>query len=294
MMVKLSPGPLLNNVPEGASVVQKGYQYLLLMLMSPLLKWQYDNRKSALGCLSSNKNDYLMDLKKLIAQERGLLQNHEFKGHLLFSLGQQGTSRPDRFGTVIVFNDDELFPGSEIGMHPHQHTEIITYMIEGQESHRDSLGNYQELSAGDIQVISSGSGIMHAGGNMSSVANARHLQIWIVPNGEPSAPSLQLKTKDEGNGKNKWELLISPNGEDNSLIVKQAAWISQGSWSEGSVNYSFHDRMSGLLLYVLEGKICLMNGTEAGTGDSLFINDLSELSLNVIKDCRLFLIETTF
>lgn len=78
-----------------------------------------------------------MRINILPSEERGLLENKIFKGRTLFSNGAPGTSRPDAFGTVFVFNDDVLYP---LGIHPHKNVVIVTIMLSGTEFHRDSLG----------------------------------------------------------------------------------------------------------------------------------------------------------
>ncbi len=82
-----------------------------------------------------------MKVNLLNKNQRGLIENKEFRGFHLFSNGAKGTARPDKFGAVYVFNDDYLFPKSYVGMHSHANVEVITVMLEGAESHEDSL-NY--------------------------------------------------------------------------------------------------------------------------------------------------------
>ena len=102
-----------------------------------------------------------MAINILRPEERGLIENRVFKGQTLFSNGMKNTSRPDVFGSVYVFNDDILFPESFLGMHPHENVEIVTIMISGTESHRDTLGIRENYNAGDVQLISSGKGLYH-------------------------------------------------------------------------------------------------------------------------------------
>jgi len=109
-----------------------------------------------------------METYKLAAADRGLLKNSEFTGNALFNNGQKGTVRPDNFGPLYVFNNDTLYPGSGLGMRPHANVDIVTIMISGEESHKDTLGIHENHTAGDVQVISAGSGLHHAGGNTSS------------------------------------------------------------------------------------------------------------------------------
>lgn len=234
-----------------------------------------------------------MNINKLISAKRGVVENHEFKGHLLFSLGQPGTTRPDRFGSIYVFNDDVIFPDAYVGMHPHKETEIITIMLAGKESHSDSLGNYQELTAGDVQLISSGTGIRHAGGNLSSTESSRHLQIWIEPKSVETAPTLQLKHRKSGADPDIWNLLVSPDGEAGSLFINQLVWISEGSFSGGEISCKMKNVNNGLLIYVLNGQIKMENGATAEQEDTLFIiAETEKVIFHAEQTCRLLVIET--
>jgi redox-sensitive bicupin YhaK (pirin superfamily) len=232
-----------------------------------------------------------MKVEILRAGQRGLMHNQEFKGYPLFSNGMQGTGRPDRFGAVYVFNDDYLFPGSYVGMHPHANVEVITMMLEGKESHNDSLGHHQELNAGAVQLISSGTNIQHSGGNMSGKDNARHLQIWIAPGTSGTAPSLQLKDQSDIFMTNQWIGQVSPDGLKDTLILKQDAWIFKGLFEKGVTSYALHKKDNGIMVYILEGKINITDQA-ADKEDTLFITDAEKVEFEIKEDALLILIET--
>jgi len=232
-----------------------------------------------------------MNITLLKAAQRGLMQHQEFKGYPLFSNGAPGTGRPDGFGAVYVFNDDYLFPKSGLGMHPHANVEIITVMVAGQESHEDNLGYHQILPAGAVQLISAGTGMQHAGGNMSDLEDSRHLQIWVAPRRQHTKPAVQLYPAPLSAPANEWRCEVSPTGQQGSLIIQQDVWLFQGQFAPGTVRYTLQRPEHGVLIYVLAGEISLGN-MSAGQEDTLFIADAPSIEITVEKDAKLMLMET--
>jgi redox-sensitive bicupin YhaK (pirin superfamily) len=231
---------------------------------------------------------------KLPAAERGLLKNEEFTGYAIFSLGQPKTRRPAGFGPVYVFNDDTLLPGSYLGMHPHGNVEIITIIISGEESHEDTLGVHENYSKGDVQLISAGSGLMHAGGNPSAKENARHLQIWVAPATLNTSPQVRvLKSSDKPLRDGYVTLLVSPDGSEGSLQLAQEIRISEiGLPALGSYTLPAPGNNHGYMLYVVEGQTTVA-GDNLEQGDTLFLTDpdYAEIS-TAVNSASLILIET--
>ncbi|QEM11749.1 pirin family protein [Mucilaginibacter rubeus] len=168
------------------------------------------------------------------AADRGIFGNDKFRIQSVLSNRRPGTGRPDNFGRLIVFNDDIVSPGGFLGMHPHQNIEVITILLEGSEYQEDDLGTKTELLTDHVQLISSGSGIMHSSGNPSGASNARNLQIWFEPRVRDTKPEVQLKAIDLREKTDRWHLQISPDGAHGSLIIKQDAWLSKGRFSTGT------------------------------------------------------------
>jgi len=232
-----------------------------------------------------------MQINLLNRTEWGVIENGEFKGFHLFSNGAKGTARPDNFGAVYVFNDDLFFPKSYLGMHPHANVEVITVMLEGAESHEDSLGHRQRIEKGAVQLISGGTGIRHAGGNVSAAENSRLLQIWIVPNVLNTTPTVQLKQPDAAIAKNVWSRKISPDGNDDSLIIKQDVWLFQGLFEKGDATYELQKKGNGVMMYITEGSIALGDST-FNKEDALFITEAEEIAMSVDDTASILLIET--
>jgi redox-sensitive bicupin YhaK (pirin superfamily) len=236
-----------------------------------------------------------MKTQLLPASNLGVLQTPEFKGYSVFSNGQPTRVRPDNFGPIYVFNDDYMYPDAFVGMHPHANTEILTVMIEGAESHQDNLGYRQEIRADAIQLISSGAGIRHAGGNIWENKVSRHLQIWVAPAERDSKPDIQLKTFAPERRQNQWELQVAPASTpaptEGLITLKQATWCSRGSFGAGSASYKLRDSHHGVLLFVLDGHI-EVEGAPAQRQDCLFITGASAFDLRIHAASDLWLMET--
>lgn len=119
------------------------------------------------------------------------------------------------FGPLRVINDDTIAAGKGFGMHPHSDMEIITVMVEGELSHRDSIGNGEVLRAGEVQRMSAGTGIVHSEMNNGAVP-CRLLQIWIEPSGVGIPPSYEQKAFVVGSG---WTTLLDPDRQGGALAI---------------------------------------------------------------------------
>jgi len=232
---------------------------------------------------------------KILAADRGIMQNTDFTGFMLFNHGKQGTRRPGKFGPLYVFNDDTLFAGSHLGMHPHSDVEIVTIMITGVESHQDTLEAHDNYFAGDVQLISSGNGIMHSGGNPSADSDARHLQIWVQPRELGNPPHVSVLKSSEKHALNGPEILIvSPETIHGSLKIDQDLWISELLLEPGHpYNLSPRKNGNGLLIYIVYGEMITVIDEELRAGDALFLKEWEEITfLGTQISASLILIET--
>ena len=129
------------------------------------------------------------------------------------------------FGPLRVINDDTIAAGSGFGMHPHQDMEIVTVMVEGQLMHRDSMGHSEVLSAGEVQRVSAGTGVVHSEINESDQP-CRLLQIWIEPSCKGSKPVYEQKRFSIGAS---WTLLLDPDQADGAMAIQSQArlWRAQ-------------------------------------------------------------------
>lgn len=200
---------------------------------------------------------------------------------------------PDRmgFGKLRVLNDDTIAPAKGFGTHPHDNMEIISIPLEGALAHQDSTGRIEIIQKGDVQVMSAGTGITHSEYNHSQVATTKFLQIWIQPQQQDVEPRYAQQTFPEEERKNKWQLLVSPDGQADSLWINQQAFISRVDLEGGkSISYGNHEPSNGKFIFVLEGAL-YMDGNKLDRRDALAVPGGDAITLSTDSGTRILLIE---
>jgi hypothetical protein len=197
---------------------------------------------------------------------------------------------PDHMGfrTLRVINDDHIAGGGGFPMHPHRDMEIITYMLEGQIAHRDSLGNQEVLRAGEVQRMTAGAGIVHSEFNPSPTESTHLLQIWLRPNQRGLQPGYDQK-RFEGR-ENALKLIVSGDGRADSLRMNQDADLYASILSPGaSVS---HELAGGRFawLQVARGDVTL-NGITLSTGDGASIAAETRLDIQAQSQAELLLFD---
>ncbi len=195
-----------------------------------------------------------------------------------FSFG--GHHDPERmgFGPLRVVNDDVVSPKGGFSPHPHHDMEIVSIVLSGQLEHKDSLGNGRVIKAGDIQYMGAGSGVVHSEFNPSADHPVHLMQIWIEPNEKGLEPCYADRAIN-GDTENAWRLLLSPDGMNGSVAIRQDVRLSSARLAAGSVlDYRAETSARGFWLFIIEGSV------EAGDGllmqgDSLALSGVEELSL---------------
>jgi redox-sensitive bicupin YhaK (pirin superfamily) len=119
------------------------------------------------------------------------------------------------FGPLRVINDDTIAPGRGFDLHPHRDMEIVTVMVEGELTHRDSMGNAEVIRAGEVQRMSAGTGVVHGEWN-EGVVPCRLLQIWIEPASQGIPPAYDQKAFPIGED---WTLLLDPSGRGDAMAI---------------------------------------------------------------------------
>ena len=211
------------------------------------------------------------------------------KHHFSFA----GYNDPARmgWGALRVWNDDTIAPQSGFPPHPHADMEIITYVREGAISHQDSLGNAGRTEAGDVQVMSAGSGITHAEYNRESVTT-RIFQIWIIPDESGKPPSWGARPFPKGERSGRFVTLASGSHEDaDALPLRTDARVLGATLKAGeSVEYPL---AAGRYAYLVpaSGKLDI-NGVTLDERDGAAIRDESLLRVTALEDAELVLVDT--
>jgi hypothetical protein len=138
-----------------------------------------------------------------------------------------------RWGSLRIWNDDEIAPESGFPPHPHRDMEIITYVLEGGIAHNDSMGNGSIIRPGDGQRMSAGTGVRHSEANSSKTDPVRLLQIWIMPDRRGHEPGYEQKSFPEEEKRGKLRVIASPDGADGSVTIHQDARLYVSLLSPG-------------------------------------------------------------
>lgn len=212
------------------------------------------------------------------SNERGYADHGWLRSFHTFSFADYFNPEHIEFGPLRVINEDRVQAGAGFGTHSHRDMEIISYVLDGELAHRDSLGNGSTLRPGDVQRMSAGRGVQHSEFNPSSSLPVHFLQIWIQPSERNLPPSYEEKYFSAQEKHDRLRLIASPDRADNSLLIHQDARVYAGLF-EGAQSTTLevqHGRR--IYVHVARGAITA-NGTELSTGDALQITQTTTLTL---------------
>lgn len=195
------------------------------------------------------------------------------------------------FGALRVINDDIVAPATGFGMHPHRDMEIITIVNEGAVTHTDSMGNQGAVvPAGDVQVMSAGTGVVHAEHNESTDVPLKLFQIWIFPKSEGIEPAYGQASFGEP-VPNELETLVAPVGEDYLLTINQDAYISRARIDKTAVlDYTLRIPGNGVYVFVVDGEV-EVEGEVLLSRDALGVWDADSVSVRAVSGAALLFIE---
>ena len=195
------------------------------------------------------------------------------------------------WGALRVWNDDTIAAGGGFPTHPHRDMEIITYVRKGAITHRDSMGNEGRTAAGDVQVMSAGTGIQHSEFNRESDAT-RLFQIWVTPAEPGGAPRWNKARFPKQQRSGQLVTLASGNPEhDGGLLIRQDARILGANLIAGqTVNYALASARHAYLV-VAAGSI-MINGVKLDERDGAAIRDEGELKITATSDAEFVLADT--
>jgi redox-sensitive bicupin YhaK (pirin superfamily) len=162
------------------------------------------------------------------ASDRGLANHGWLQSFHTFSFGHYRNPQEQGFSDLMVINDDRVSAGKGFGQHPHRDMEIFSYVLEGALAHKDTLGTGSVIRPGDVQLMSAGHGVAHSEFNHSDVDPVHFLQIWIVPQEAGAEPRYQQEHFSTEQKRGRLQLIISPDGAEGSLHVRQDARVYAG------------------------------------------------------------------
>jgi quercetin 2,3-dioxygenase len=155
--------------------------------------------------------------------DRGATETSWLSSQHSFSFGEYYDPKNMGFGPLRVINEDWVRPGAGFDTHGHANMEIITYVLSGALEHKDSLGSGSVIRPGDVQMMSAGKGILHSEYNPSDSEEVHLLQIWIMPRETGTRPTYQQTSFTPEDFRNRLRLVVSPDGAEGSLVIRQDA-----------------------------------------------------------------------
>lgn len=240
------------------------------------------------GAQSLNKPKYVLHK----ANTRGKADYGWLQANYSFSFADYQDKDRMNFGKLRVLNDDIIAAGKGFGTHSHDNMEIITIPLEGALAHKDNTGGNGVIKAGDVQVMSAGTGIRHSEYNHHKDMATKSLQIWIFPNKENVTPRYDQKSLKLEDRKNMLQELVSPYpGNNNSLWIYQNAWLHIGHFDKGSkTNYQLKAKENGVYAFVLKGDV-IIDDKKLNQRDALGIWNTTSINIEAEADMELLLIE---
>ncbi|MGB8701747.1 MAG: pirin family protein [Thermosynechococcaceae cyanobacterium] len=212
------------------------------------------------------------------AQERGVANFGWLDSRHTFSFGNYYDPSHIGFGPLRVINDDKVQPGRGFDTHGHQDMEIITYVLEGELAHKDSLGNGSTIRPGDVQRMSAGTGIRHSEFNPSSDRMVHFLQIWILPDRQGLSPSYEQITIPGDEKRDRLRLIGSPDGQDGSVTIHQDVRLYAAALQNGASTTHTLSAGRGAWIHVAQGSVQI-NEIALREGDGLALQSAGPIQM---------------
>jgi quercetin 2,3-dioxygenase len=224
-------------------------------------------------------------------ETRGTAEHGWLHSKFSFSFAEWYEETRMGFGVIRVLNDDVIEPSSGFPMHPHQNMEIVTIVTSGEVTHEDSIGSKGVVKAGDVQVMSAGTGIVHSEYNNSKDEKLELFQIWMKPKEKNIPPRYDQRNFGTQKIKNEIEILVSGEKNDTTLFINQMAYISRVVLEKDKeVEYEIKRNENGAYVFVVGGEV-LVEGESLKTRDAIGILETDKIKIKAISETELFIFD---
>jgi redox-sensitive bicupin YhaK (pirin superfamily) len=225
------------------------------------------------------------------ANERGSADYGWLKPNYYFSFSGYHNPEKVHFGALRVLNDDFIAGGGAFPPHPHDNMEIVTIPFTGALQHRDNTGGHGIIKAGDIQIMSAGTGIQHSEANASATEPVTLFQIWLFPKERNIKPRYDQRNFDISQRINQWQIIVSPRKEDDALWINQDARFALSNLTAGNtLEYKNAFEGNGVFLVVINGTV-EVGGTVLNKRDAIGISETNQFNIKASIDAELLAIE---
>jgi quercetin 2,3-dioxygenase len=224
------------------------------------------------------------------SQERGHANHGWLDSYHSFSFASYHDPKWMGFSVLRVINEDVISPAQGFGTHSHRDMEIITYVLQGNLAHKDSMGNVETIKQGHVQRMTAGTGVSHSEFNASDSEPVHLLQIWITPNQQNLKPSYEDGFFTDAQKHNQWCLLASENADQGSLKVHQDMQLLASKLSERkSLDYVLKNNRSAYL-QVASGSAEIEN-KQLNAGDAALFDAAELIQITAINDAEILLFD---
>ncbi|ORM51635.1 quercetin 2,3-dioxygenase [Pantoea conspicua] len=221
------------------------------------------------------------------AEERGHANHGWLDSWHTFSFASYHDANFMGFSALRVINEDVVEGGQGFGTHPHKDMEILTYVLSGTVEHQDSMGNKEQIPAGEFQIMSAGTGVRHSEYNASATEPLHLYQIWIIPERTGIEPRYDQRRFPDVQGR---QLVLSPDARDGSLKVYQDMTLSRWVLAAGEQDNVAIDAGRRIWIQVVKGDVTV-NGQAVTTSDALAIWDESALTIEASSAAEVLLFD---
>jgi redox-sensitive bicupin YhaK (pirin superfamily) len=216
---------------------------------------------------------------------RGHADHGWLKARHTFSFADYYDAERVHFGPLRVINEDRIAPQSGFDTHPHRDMEIITYIVQGVIEHKDSMGNGTQISAGEVQRMTAGTGVLHSEFNRSADQELHLLQIWILPEKNALEPGYEQTLFAREDKLNQLRLVASRDGREGSLTIHQDVDLYASVLQAGEEISLREERERRFFVQVVAGEL-IINGVELFAGDGAMLDDEKTLTFAARRDAE--------
>ena len=224
------------------------------------------------------------------SESRGSANHGWLQAKHTFSFAEYYDPERVQFGNLRVINEDRIAPGQGFGTHPHKDMEIVTYIITGAIEHKDSMGNGTIITAGEVQRMTAGTGVMHSEFNQSSDEELHLLQIWILPEEKGLEPGYEQLRFDRNSKLNRLRLVGSRDGRDGSMTIHQDVSLYASVLDAGIELEHELGKGRRVFVQVVEGDL-KVNGRILAAGDGACIEDHDRVQFSAITEAEFLLFD---
>ncbi|AJW45789.1 pirin family protein [Ralstonia mannitolilytica] len=224
------------------------------------------------------------------SQDRGYADHGWLKSYHSFSFADYMDPEHVQFGPLRVINEDRVAPGMGFGTHGHRDMEIISYVLDGELAHKDSMGNGSVLRPGDVQRMTAGTGVRHSEFNHAQDQTTHFLQIWVLPAQMNLTPGYEERHFDAAAKRGKLALIASADGRDGSVEVHQDMALYAGRFDGAeAATLSLADGRRAYV-HVVRGKVSV-NGRVLSGGDAAKLTHETAVTLSDGEDSEVLVFD---